>query len=262
MTASTSERPVGRRAAPVRRIRDVLRARIVAGVYGDRPLPSEAELAADFATSRTVIREVLTLLRGEGLVDRIQGAGTFAISEKAVQSLDCLRGLAESFVTGHARVTNEVILAEAVPATSIVAERLGLSRGDLVVALERVRLLDGEPLSLDASYLPADIGLPLLDLDLTRHDVFALIESKLGLRLGEATISIEAIAADGVVAHLLRVPAGSPLLFFERLTYDEGDRPIDLEFVRYRGDRFSLAGRLQRERPHHLRDQPQQREEG
>ncbi|MEU8171238.1 GntR family transcriptional regulator [Microbispora hainanensis] len=247
MAATSTERAGGgRRTAPVRRIRDVLRARILAGVYGDRPLPAEEHLAAEFRASRNVIREVLTLLRLEGLVDRIPGAGTFAVSDKAVQSLDRLYGLAESLDTGCDRLVNQVLLAETVSATPLVAERLALRPGEPVVALERVRLLDGEPLSLDASYLPADVGTPLLDLDLTRHDVFGLIERELGLPLGSAAVSIEAIAADAVVADLLRVRHGSPLLFFERLTHTDTGRPVDLEFVRYRGDRFSLSGWLHR----------------
>jgi GntR family transcriptional regulator len=42
------------------------------------------------------------------------------------------------------------------------------------------------------------------------------------------------------------VPDGFPLLFLERLTYTDEGRPIDLEFVRFRGDRTSLAGWLHR----------------
>ncbi|WP_329311053.1 GntR family transcriptional regulator [Streptomyces sp. NBC_01262] len=239
-------RSAGSRVAPVRRIRDVLRTRILAGVYGTQPLPSEAQLAADFQASRNVVRDVLGLLRMEGLVDRIPGVGTFVVSRKDVQGLDRLRGLAESFDTGCDRVSNEVLLAEPVPAPPTVAERLLLDPGTEVIALERVRLLDGQPLSLDASYLPADVGRPLLEMDLARHDVFGLLEGELGLPLGAAALSIEAIAADRTVAGLLRVPEGFPLLFIERLTYTDSGRPIDLEFVRFRGDRMSLAGWLHR----------------
>lgn len=243
---TTSGKVAGSRVAPVRRIRDVLRTRILAGVYGTRPLPSEAELAADFQASRNVVRDVLTLLRMEGLVDRIPGVGTFVVAGKAVHGLDRLRGLAESFGTGPDRVVNQVLLADTVLATPAVAERLQLDAGTEVVALERVRLLDGEPLSLDASYLPADVGRPLLEMDLTSNDVFVLIEQELGLPLGAAELSIEAIAADRTVADLLRVHDGFPLLFIERLTYTDAGRPIDLEFVRFRGDRMSLAGWLHR----------------
>ncbi|MEV0064014.1 GntR family transcriptional regulator [Nocardia sp. NPDC050718] len=236
----------GRRSAPARRIRDVLRARIRSGVYGTRPLPAEAQLAVDFATSRNIVRDALTLLRDEGLIDRVPGAGTFVVAEKAVQGLDRLRGLAETFETRSDRVVNRVLLAEVVPATPLVAERLELEAGDPVVALERVRYLDGAPLSLDASYLTADVGIPLLDKDLTGCDVFGLLEAELGLPLGSAAVAIEAVAADPTVAGLLEVRAGSPLLFLERLTSTDSGRPVDLEYIRYRGDRFSLSGRLDR----------------
>ncbi|WP_406175567.1 GntR family transcriptional regulator [Streptomyces sp. NBC_00996] len=239
-------RVTGSRVAPVRRIRDVLRTRILAGVYGTRPLPSETALAAEFGASRNIVRDVLALLRKEGLVDRIPGVGTLVVAGKAVQGLDRLRGLAESFDTGCDRVVNHVLLADTVPATPTVAERLSLDPGTEVIALERLRLLDGHPLSLDASYLPADVGRPLLEMDLARHDVFGLLEGELGLPLGAAALSIEAIAADRTVADLLHVPDGFPLLFLERLTYTDEGRPIDLEFVRFRGDRTSLAGWLQR----------------
>lgn len=242
----TGGRASASRVAPVRRIRDVLRTRILAGVYGARALPSEAQLAADFRASRNIVRDVLTLLRMEGLVDRIPGVGTFVVSGKSVQGLDRLRGLAESFGTGPDRVSNQVLLAETVPATPAVAERLELEPGTEVIALERVRMLDGRPLSLDASYLPADVGGPLLRMDLERHDVFGLLERELGLPLGAAELSIEAVAADRTVAGLLEVADGFPLLFLERLTYTRSGRPIDLEFVRFRGDRTSLAGWLHR----------------
>lgn len=245
-TSRVAAAPIGRRTAPARRMRDVVRARILSGFYGAGPLPTDAQLAADFGTSRNVVREVLGALRVEGVIARLQGVGTFVVQDRAVQGLDQLRGLAETFQTGGDRVVNRVVLAETVPANPMVAERLGLPPGAEVVALERVRMLDGSPLSLDTTYLPADIGTPLLRFDLARHDVFGLIEAELGLPLGEATVTIEAIAADPAVAALLDVTEGSPLLFLERLTFTECGRPADLEFVRYRGDRLSLAGRLQR----------------
>ncbi|MVU77595.1 UTRA domain-containing protein [Nocardia sp. ET3-3] len=245
-SAATADLSGGRRSAPARRVRDILRARIRSGVYGDRPLPSEAQLAADFSASRNIVRDALALLRDEGLIDRVPGAGTFVVSDKAVQGLDRLRGLAESFETGSDRIVNQVLLAEVVPATPIVAERLELEPGAPVVALERVRYLDGEPLSLDASYLTADVGTPLLAMDLAGCDVFGLLERELGLPLGSAAVSIEAVTADPTVAGLLAVRPGSPLLLLERLTYTDSGRPVDLEYLRFRGDRFSLSGRLHR----------------
>ena len=66
-----------------------LAARVVAGLKdkilaGDLPaghkLPSEAELIAEFGVSRTVVREAVTRLRAEGLVETFHGRGSFVLT--------------------------------------------------------------------------------------------------------------------------------------------------------------------------------------
>jgi DNA-binding GntR family transcriptional regulator len=64
MTGTLPGHHTNRRTAPARRIRDVLRARILTGAYGEKPLPSETQLAAEFGASRNIVRDVLALLRG------------------------------------------------------------------------------------------------------------------------------------------------------------------------------------------------------
>ncbi|WP_229480978.1 MULTISPECIES: FadR/GntR family transcriptional regulator [Mycolicibacterium] len=63
--------------------------RVVAGLKdkilaGDLPpghkLPSEAELIDEFGVSRTVVREAVTRLRAEGLVETFQGRGSFVLA--------------------------------------------------------------------------------------------------------------------------------------------------------------------------------------
>lgn len=229
-------------AMTVRQLRDVLRADILSDLHGpgDR-LPAEAELMRLLGASRTSVRAALDLLREEGLIERVPGAGTSVLTTKASHGLDRLRGLGESFGPEAGRVVNEVLSAQIIPSPRMVSDRLQLAAGDEVVLIERVRHLDGKPLSLDISYLPADLARPLLDVDLTSNDVFVVLDGPLGLRLGAARLSIEAIRADASVARLLALPSGSPLLMVDRLTHLEDGRPIDLEFLRYRGDRLTLT---------------------
>jgi DNA-binding FadR family transcriptional regulator len=66
-----------------------LAGRVVAGLKdkilaGDLPaghkLPSEAELIEEFGVSRTVVREAVTRLRAEGLVETFHGRGSFVLT--------------------------------------------------------------------------------------------------------------------------------------------------------------------------------------
>jgi GntR family transcriptional regulator, transcriptional repressor for pyruvate dehydrogenase complex len=66
-----------------------LAQRVVAGLKdkilaGELPpghkLPSEAELIDEYSVSRTVVREAVTRLRAEGLVETFQGRGSFVLA--------------------------------------------------------------------------------------------------------------------------------------------------------------------------------------
>ena len=234
-----------RRADRARQVADVLRLQIIHGLVPDGALPGETELAADFGVSRNTVREALDLLRGEGLVERTPGVGTLVVGTKYPHGLDRLQGLAET-LTGHGTVHNEVRVAGTVVAPTAVAVRLGLPEGSPVVYLERRRFADDLPLSLDLTYLVPDLGEPLLGADLAGRDVFVLLEEAAGQPLGRADVTLEAISADRHSAALLQVPAGAPVLLLERLTRLEDGRPVDLEYVRFRGDRISMHGSLAR----------------
>jgi GntR family transcriptional regulator len=128
----------------------------------------------------------------------------------------------------------------------VLAERLGLEVGAPVVCIERLRRLGGLPLSLDLTYLPADVGEPLLAEDLVNNDVFTLLERICGQPLGRAEVGMEAVNADPHVAAVLDLPRGGALLLVERLTHLADGRPVDLEFIRFRGDRLTMRAVLDR----------------
>lgn len=76
-----------------------LAQRVVSGLKGkilagDLPpgtkLPSESELIAEYGVSRTVVREAVTRLRAEGLVETFRGRGSFvlAVPEPSTFSLE------------------------------------------------------------------------------------------------------------------------------------------------------------------------------
>jgi GntR family transcriptional regulator len=220
----------------------VLRQQIHAGAYPDG-LPSENDLAAEFFVSRNTIREALTVLKNEGLIDRGPKVGTHVAQRKYEHGLDTLLGLKETF-KHLGEVRNEVRAAMPVAAPPAVARRLRLEPGAQVVFVERLRFLGDLPLSLDLTYLAPDIGTEILEHPLETHDLFGLIEQVSGHRLGSASLALEAISADAHSAATLQVPEGAALLMLERLTSLDEGTPVDLEYIRMRGDRITMRGSL------------------
>jgi GntR family transcriptional regulator len=239
------------RSDRARQIADVLRRQVLRGVFGDGLLPGEPALADEFGASRNAVRDALAILSAEGLVTRVPGTGTVVSGQKVGHALGELRGLAET-LSEHGEVVNEIRAAGTVTPPPAVAERLRPDQAgpppETVVYVERLRRLNGLPLSLDLTYLAPDIGEPLLDADLAHNDVFALIEATTGHKLGGASVTIEAVSADPHTAAVLETPPGAALLMVERLTRLADARPVDLEYIRLRGDRLALHGELPRPR--------------
>lgn len=176
------------RADQARQLADLLRHQVRTGGFPGGVLPLEGAIGDDYRVSRNTVRQALDLLRTEGLVERQPGVGTVVVSEKYSHGLDRLQGLAET-LHEHGDVTNEVRTVGPVAAPAPVARRLGLTEHTDVLCIERLRRLNGLPLSLDLTYIPMDIGSGLLGCDLEHTDVFRLLETLTGQPLGTAEIT-------------------------------------------------------------------------
>jgi oligopeptide/dipeptide ABC transporter ATP-binding protein len=205
-------------------MRDLLRDEILSGVHGSGALPSESDLSARFIASRNSVREALDLLRGEGILQRVRGAGTFVVRTKAMHHLDRLQGMAESQVDGRRRVTIEVLEVDLIRAPFAVATKVDVEPWSEVVLFERRLDLDSEPLSLWTSYMPSDIAGGLMQGN-AGIDFYELVEDRFGMQLGSADFVTEARLADASLARVLDVDVGAPILFIERLLHDRDGRP-------------------------------------
>jgi len=228
---------------------DLLRGRILDGEYApDSQMPSESELGAMFKVSRITVRQALGDLQKEGLIFKIHGKGTFVSKPKAFQNVSTLQGLAESLTGRGYEVINRLRSFRFVPADKLVAERLNVAEGEIVAQIRRVRLINREPVSLEVTWLPKQLGERLESADLVTRDIFLILENDCGLTLGHADLAIDAVLADSDLTQALDVETGSPIMRIERLTHTADGTPVDFEHLYYRGDAFQYRLRIDRHR--------------
>jgi GntR family transcriptional regulator len=189
---------------------------------------------------------VLSLLRAEGLIERLQGAGTFIVgSTRNPHGLEVLQGLENGLDHGPARMSWDLLDIEQVPATALVAERLGVGPEDDVIFVERLTWLDGQPLLLRCSWLPLGVGASMLLPDLRQvlsdHGAIEVIDKVLGFPIAYAERRIEATVADPTITVQLNVELGHPIMLLEQLLWGPDHRPLELSFSRVRGDRYVLT---------------------
>ncbi len=227
-------------------IREIIRRRILDGTYPSHSqMPSESQMGEAFSASRITVRQALSDLQKEGLIFKVAGKGSFVAKPKAFQNLSRLQGFGEAMGSHGYETYSQVLSSREVAASERVAQRLQMKVGAIVLELQRLRYLNREPISVDVSFFPLDLGRRLIKEDLPSRDVFAILENDYGVALTHADLQIEAISADDSLARYLRVDETSPVLRIERLTYAK-EQPIDFEYLYYRGDAFQYRLRIDR----------------
>lgn len=228
-------------------IKDILRDRILDGTYLEhQQMPSESELMSTFSVSRITVRQALGDLQKEGLIFKIHGKGTFVSKPKAFQDVAQLQGFGEAMSRMGYETFSRVVSLKNLTASAAVAARLGISPSTEITELRRVRYLNRAPISLDVTYVSREIGERLAKEDLAHRDVFLILENEYGLALGEAELQIEAMLADEYLARQLQVEEGASVLRIERLTMTADGKPLDFEYLYYRGDAFQYRMRIKR----------------
>ncbi|MCW3034951.1 MAG: hypothetical protein JWM17_263, partial [Actinobacteria bacterium] len=137
-----------------------------------------------------------------------------------------LRSLAREIAAAGGDLATTLTRAAPGEAPEGVAERLGAAAGDDVFVLERLRVLDGEPLLVQRSYLPVELGSLLTPGDLTTASLYDLLQRHAGVTVARATETITAVALGPADARALVRKARSPGLLSRRRTFDALDRPV------------------------------------
>jgi GntR family transcriptional regulator len=225
--------------------RDRLLAEIGAGSPGPgERVGAERDLAERLGVSRSTVRGALADLERSGVVQRVRGrsGGIFVAERKVERDLTSLAGLPAYLRRSGFESDARVLSTTTVEADGETAEALELAAGALVLEIVRVRLADGEPISLERASVPAERFPGLLDGALS-GSLYELLESRYGLVAGEAEERIEVVAAGGAEARLLEVRRGAPLLAIARTAWDADGRPFERSHDLFRGDRARIVVR-------------------
>lgn len=228
-----------------RQLYDILHQQIADGVWkpGDR-LPSESELIDTYQVSRITVRQALDMLVKEGWIYRRRGRGTFVAAPTIEQGLTRIISFSEDMQRRGLHAATRVLDSRLISADEEIAFRLALQPGDELAVLTRLRLADGEPMSIEVSHLVHQLCPGILNEDYAESPLRQTLAERYGIRLVRAQQAIRAIGATSEVAHELNIPLKSALFYIERITYSQDDRPVEFLKVYLRGDRYVFYNTL------------------
>lgn len=113
-----------------------------------------------------------------------------------------------------------------------------------LVELQRLRLLDDEPMTLEKLYFAEQLITGATEKELT-GSLFSIIEKK--IEIGYSHQEIEAILATEELAQLLEVKVNSPVFRVHSTAFALDARPILYDISYYRADKYSFKNTLIRQ---------------
>ena len=216
-----------------------LRAEIQQGRFEPTgKLPSEAALCERFGVSRVTVRLALGRLEEEGAVERKQGKGTYAAGKQLRHGLDHLRSFHESLLLQGLKAEMRLLSREVVAAPDDMNE-MGDEHGRCL-RLQRLHLVDGAPLAVGRSYLPARLGALSWE-RIEKQPAYALLQELTGQAVARADLAIKVGQADAALAQALEVEQGAPLLLMERTSYFADGTCCDRSQFYIRPERYEFV---------------------
>jgi GntR family transcriptional regulator len=228
-----------------RQLYDILRDDLISGKWhpGER-MPSESELIDQYGVSRITVRQSLDMLVKEGRVYRRRGRGTFAAMPTIEQGLTRIISFTEDMQQRGLKPGTRVLSSRLEPASENIAERLNLAPGSELAVLERLRLADGETMSLEISHLDHQLCPGILEGDYAQTPLHEALRDQADIRLVRANQSIRAIPATRELAGILAVAVKAPLFHIERVSYSQFGAPVEYLQIYHRGDRYVFYNEL------------------
>lgn len=208
-------------------VMEKIRQKIISGEYPvNSKLPNEFDLSEQFDVSRVTLRKAIKGLADDGLVEKIQGVGTFVRQPQKVKRI-----VSSSAVESFSKIAEkegfkasvEVVKVKEVETPSELKDVLESRRA---LFIERVHLVNEEPIMLECNYFPLPRFKKLKDEDLHKS-LYQILREKYQInKLNSRDMIISVALASLSEAKLLKKSIGFPLLLLQVCVEDENHQVV------------------------------------
>ena len=213
-------------------------------------VPSENQLAEKFAVSRMTARRALSELTENGVIERIQGAGSFVAEQLPTGSLLSIRNIADEIVERGHEHHAEVLILEEQRVTEANHHLLALPVNSTLWFSRVLHCENGTPIQLEDRYVNGALVPEYLAQDFSQQTPSAYLSTI--TPLSEADHWVEAVMLDTELRQLLQMNKQQPCLKISRRTYShkvsntgkKSAQVVNFAYLYHPGDRYRLGGHL------------------
>lgn len=221
------------------RIRDQIKRDIDLEIWkiGER-LPSERDLADEFEVSRMTLRQAISLLVEEGVLERRIGSGTFVASTRVQEKMRGTTSFTEIIKAQGKEPSSQLISYRRTIPNEQEVEKLGIQKTDNIVRMERVRYADKVPVVYEVASIPEKFIKTFNKEEVTQH--FFQTLQKNGYKIGKSHQTIYARLAKEKIAQYLEIQKGQAILGLTQVSYFDDGTAFEYVKSQYVGERFEF----------------------
>ena len=207
----------------------------------DDALPSERDLARELGISRVTVRKAIAGLVENGLLVQRWGSGTFIAGRMHVeQPLSRLSSFTDDMIARGLKPSALFLHKGAGAVSPKEAMALGLSPGETVSRIHRLRLADEVPMAIEYAVVPARY---LPDAGEVEASLYAVLIRR-GFAPRRALQRLHAVLLSDEQARLLQLRPGSAALYIERRSFLAGGEVVEFTCSYYSGDAYDFVVEL------------------
>jgi len=215
-------------------LRMIIEKEIQKGAFNEK-IPSERLLMERFQVSRSTVREAVSLLCQEGVLEKKHGRGTYIKSCTPVEEwISNLNSLSKT-IENMGMIPSAKLIQKQIQSNSTIPLNISTEEHYLI---ERLRFASQLPIAIERHYYPLGIGKLLSTYDLGQIVIYDVLEHELGLTLWETDEMITSRLPTAQEASLLDIPIQTSLLEMKRTLYDQNGREIEYLNSLYRPDLY------------------------
>lgn len=239
MTLLLLDHPLGQ--SRYGRLAQALRDRILQGEWapGD-VIPAESALAQSYGVALGTMRQALSLLVEDGVLQRRHGKGTFVT--QGVNGASMMRFFRFRGVDDDSQPTpqSNILTSRLRHASEKEALAFGFKRTKQVLHIERLRSLDHEPCLLETIVLPLPLFGALAESDTDNWDdlMYPMYQQRCGVLVHKTQDSLSFSQLNATQAKRLKLSAAHPCVLVERQAFDIAGRCVEIRITR--GDAYSF----------------------
>jgi len=228
----------------VSRVKKRILDAIVSGRYpGGSRLPSERRFAEETGLSRMTVRAGFQAAAEEGLIFPSPQRGWYVRDLVLHETPSRLQSFSEMAEDLGSRPSSQVLEQRERPASLDEAQRLHLAPTAPVVAVRRVRGMDGRPVTVEDLVIPVSVAPWLVAADLSDTSLYKLFAAH-GVEFSYSRYTVQAQNANGPMATLLNLPAGGAILVATEVAIGRYALPLLFGTNHYRGDAYQFTADL------------------